>query len=264
MARDQRARVLGAGGALEHRLGEVAGLGREPDQRPEEQRPERALAEAHSSSARHDGRRDQPADEALDVLTGEMWARNLCPPEPSARRGTRRCRATRRRARAGSAARRGRRRASRRAARRPAGRPRAGHDEQHERRAGPRTAPRRPSPIQACRPSRGSVRSERAPRPRRRMPMADEERRGTAVRSANAPHAGDDRRAPRRCPASGIVGVAGRRAAGGTSPTPPSAATTTTSRREPRQPAEQTTTTTAARGRARARARACAARPRPG
>ena len=41
VARDQRAGVLGAGGPLEHRLGEVAGLGGEADQRAEDERAER-------------------------------------------------------------------------------------------------------------------------------------------------------------------------------------------------------------------------------
>ena len=64
MTRDQVARVLRAGGPLEHRLGEVAGLGRERHDRTEDEGPDRVLAEAREHQAPTttvDG--DDPADQ---------------------------------------------------------------------------------------------------------------------------------------------------------------------------------------------------------
>ena len=52
MARDQRARVLCPGGALEHRLREVAGLRREGEQRPEERAPGRAAGRGRRARPR--------------------------------------------------------------------------------------------------------------------------------------------------------------------------------------------------------------------
>ena len=64
VAGDQRARVLRAGGPLEHRLGEVAGLGRERDERTRGAARRRGcLAEPDEDDGADRGRGDDPADQ---------------------------------------------------------------------------------------------------------------------------------------------------------------------------------------------------------
>ena len=63
VAGDERARVLGAGGALEHRLREVARLRREPQQRPEDQGLDGVLPQSIEHDRDDDRGRDQPADQ---------------------------------------------------------------------------------------------------------------------------------------------------------------------------------------------------------
>ena len=63
MAGDQATRVLGASRALEHRLGEVAGLGGKGDQWPHDQPGLGGLAEGPQDDGADDGRGDDPADQ---------------------------------------------------------------------------------------------------------------------------------------------------------------------------------------------------------
>jgi hypothetical protein len=81
VARDQRPRVLRAGGALEHRLGEVAGLRGERDERPEHERRTGGLAEPGEQQRDDDRRRDDPPTSPAYVFDGEMWVEELAPPE---------------------------------------------------------------------------------------------------------------------------------------------------------------------------------------
>ena len=85
VARDQRPRVLRAGGPLEHRLGEVAGLGRQAQQRARGRGRRAAFCpSAAEHQRRHDRGRDQAADEALDRLGGRDVGQELVAPDLAA------------------------------------------------------------------------------------------------------------------------------------------------------------------------------------
>ncbi len=81
MARQERARVLRAGGPLEERLGEVAGLGDDAEERPEEQRLE-GRAAADGEDDRHDERGDdEAAEHALERLLRRDPGEERPPPD---------------------------------------------------------------------------------------------------------------------------------------------------------------------------------------
>ena len=91
----ERAGVLGAGGALEHRLGEVAGLRGERGQRPEQERVERRLAEPAQQERDDDGRRHDAADRGRRTSSTARCGSGTARARTGGRRGTRRCRTTR-------------------------------------------------------------------------------------------------------------------------------------------------------------------------
>ena len=79
MTRDQGARVLGAGRPLEHRLGEVAGLGREGHSGPTMQRRPPAGRARRGQPLTTVAATIPPIRPAY-VFDGEMWVRNLLRP----------------------------------------------------------------------------------------------------------------------------------------------------------------------------------------
>ena len=93
---DQGPGVLGAGRALEHRLGEVAGLGRERRRAAPGRAPQRDAGRDHEDDRHDDGGRDEPADEALVASSTARCASGTGAARMRARRGRRRCRTPRR------------------------------------------------------------------------------------------------------------------------------------------------------------------------
>ena len=84
MARDQRRpESLAPAARLSMRLGEVARLAARADERPEDERLQRRLAQrSTSTAAAHDRRRDQRRRRRpRAVLLGEMWGRNVRRPK---------------------------------------------------------------------------------------------------------------------------------------------------------------------------------------
>jgi hypothetical protein len=81
VARDQRPRVLAPGGALDDRLGEVAGLRRERRQRPEDDRVDRVLAERPEHQRDDEGRRETPPTTPSIVLDWRDVGQELRPAE---------------------------------------------------------------------------------------------------------------------------------------------------------------------------------------
>ena len=184
VAGDERARVLRAGRALEHRFGEVAGLGRERQSAAEERAAWSGDSpRPHSISADDDRRGDEPADQPgvglrrRDVGRGTSSGRTAC------RRGRRRCRTTTRRGRGAGSSR--ARRRGRRAARVVGDGRRRVAEPDDERRAARRRARRTRSRSTSAGPSRGSRRVNDATAARtipiatRSRPLPVEDRPGT-------------------------------------------------------------------------------------
>ena len=222
MARDQVPRVLRAGGALEHRLGEVARLG---GQARAAARGRGRRAAAWPSAAQHQRGHDRrratrpPTRPSID-FDGEMWVRNLWRPICAARRGRRRCRSSRRRGRAAGSSR-ARRRASASGA--PAGI--GGRRRRHaggRTRSGRRRAPRRRSRSRPPSPSRGSERGRTRRRPARTTPTATS--RSALVRPVGRTAASSTMATASAVPNSGERRVAGRLEQPERPRSPPSAA----------------------------------------
>ena len=76
--------VLASGRALEHRLREVARLGRETDDRTDDERVPRRDAGEPGADARRERRNQQPAGHALDGLRGAEVLDEAPPAEPAA------------------------------------------------------------------------------------------------------------------------------------------------------------------------------------
>src|SRR4051794_33394861 len=81
VAWDQGAGVLGPRRSLEHGFREVARLGRESRDRPEQERVKRVHAEAPKHDCRHDRGRDHTSDEPLDRLRRRDVGQEFGPPE---------------------------------------------------------------------------------------------------------------------------------------------------------------------------------------
>ena len=186
VARDQRPRVLGAGGALEHRLGEVAGLGGEPEQRPEHDRPERRLAEAREHERDDDRARDRARRRGPRSTSRARCGSGTCGGRSGARRGRRRCRSSTRRAPAAGSSRARRRGppAARRRRDRRAPSWRRGGRTRAARRRSPRTPSRSRPPARRADPGRS-----RLPTPARTAPDGDQDEALLARRAGSPPGA---------------------------------------------------------------------------
>src|SRR5688500_4175366 len=84
VARDEPARFLRAGSALEHRLREIAGLRRERQRQPEHQARERRPAERRKEQRADGGGDDGAPDDALERLRRRDVLHERVPPEAPA------------------------------------------------------------------------------------------------------------------------------------------------------------------------------------
>jgi len=85
VAGNQGAGILGSGGALDHRLGEVAGLGRRGQYRGENQRAKGRLADGGQDDSYDHDRGDDSAHDAGIRLGRRDVDQESCPPEAAAR-----------------------------------------------------------------------------------------------------------------------------------------------------------------------------------